>query len=98
MVEVVEKAAKQPPWNAENYPHLHTPLSASIVLQWTIRDSHIINLPWALLVKGDIVLMKPGQMAPGRCSIISENVELTLEQGETFHTDKFKPVEKSLLP
>ena len=98
LVEVVEKAARQPAWEAENYPHLHTPLSASIVLQWTIRDSHIINLPWALLVKGDIVLIKPGQMAPGRCSIMSEKMELTLEQGETFHTDKFKPVEKSLLP
>ena len=25
-------------WSQENYPHLHTPLSASAVLQWTIRD------------------------------------------------------------
>ena len=24
-------------WAPENYPHLHTPLSASVVLQWTIR-------------------------------------------------------------
>jgi len=98
LVEVVEKAARQPAWEAENYPHLHTPLSASIVLQWTMRDNNLINLPWALLVKGDIVLIKPGQVAPGRCSIISEKVELILQQGETFHTDKFKPVEKSLLP
>jgi len=98
LVEVVEQAARQPAWEAENYPHLHTPLSASIVLQWTIRDTNQVNLPWALLVKGDIVLIKPGQMAPGRCSIISEKVELRLDQGETFHTDKFKPVEKSLLP
>ena len=25
-------------WSQDNYPHLHTPLSASAVLQWTIRD------------------------------------------------------------
>ena len=33
-------------WIPENYPHLHTPLSASVVLQWTIRDGQKVNLPW----------------------------------------------------
>ncbi len=27
-------------WRVENYPHLHTPLSASIVLQWVLRQIH----------------------------------------------------------
>ena len=39
---------------------LHTPLSASVVLQWTIRDGHKVNLPWALLVKDDLIYLKPG--------------------------------------
>ena len=24
-------------WNSGNYPHLHTPMSASVVLQWALR-------------------------------------------------------------
>ena len=98
IVQIVERAAAQPTWEQRNYPHLHTPLSASIVLQWTIRDGNIVNLPWALLVEGDILLMKPGQLAPGKCRALSAEVELVLNQGETFQTDQFKPIEKSLLP
>ena len=48
-------------WQPLNYPHLHTPEAASIVLQWTLRDGAHVNLPWALLVKGDIIMVKPGQ-------------------------------------
>ncbi|XP_042206100.1 transmembrane protein 94-like isoform X2 [Homarus americanus] len=51
-------------WSAENYPHLHSPC---ITLQWTRRDGNTVNLPWSLLVRGDIILMKPGQKVPARC-------------------------------
>lgn len=54
-------------WNPENYPHIHSPQSPSITLQPTIRDGNIVNLPWALLVKGDVIVLRPGQPAPGRC-------------------------------
>ncbi|KAG7159108.1 Transmembrane protein 94-like 8, partial [Homarus americanus] len=54
-------------WSAENYPHLHSPLSPCITLQWTRRDGNTVNLPWSLLVRGDIILMKPGQKVPARC-------------------------------
>ncbi len=50
-------------WNSHHYPHPHTPLSASIVLQWAIRDRRHVNVPWALLVEGDLILMKPGQVS-----------------------------------
>jgi len=40
------------------------PYSPSVTLQWTQRDGVLVNLPWALLVKGDIVLLKPGQTSP----------------------------------
>lgn len=54
-------------WTAENYPHIHSPQSPSITLQPTIRDGHIVQLPWALLVKGDVIVLRPGQPSPGRC-------------------------------
>ena len=55
-------------WKKENYPHLHMPLSPCITLQWTIRDGRLVNLPWALLVEGDTILLRPGQEVPGHCS------------------------------
>ena len=68
-------------WSPENYPHLHTPLSASVVLQWTIRDGKKINLPWSLLAKNDLIYLKPGQVAPGKC----HNEEITMNKGEILH-------------
>ncbi|XP_058796297.1 transmembrane protein 94 isoform X3 [Phymastichus coffea] len=55
-------------WQPENYPHICSPLSPCITLQWTYRDGHVVNLPWALLVAGDVLVMKPGQQAPGFCT------------------------------
>jgi len=54
-------------WHPGNYPHLCSPFSPCITLQWTYRDGNIVNLPWALLVKGDFVVIRPGQAAPGFC-------------------------------
>lgn len=48
-------------WTENNYPDLYSPLSPCITLQWTFRDGKLVNLPWALLVKDDIILMKPGK-------------------------------------
>lgn len=31
------------------------------MLQWTLRDGAQVNLPWALLVKDDVIMVKPGQ-------------------------------------
>ncbi len=39
-------------WTADNYPNLCCPLSPCVTLQWTYRDGIIVNLPWALLVRG----------------------------------------------
>ena len=33
--ELVEESRRE--WNEGNYPHLHTPLSASVILQWVYR-------------------------------------------------------------
>lgn len=58
-------------WTADNYPHLCSPLSPCITLQWTYRDNKLVNLPWALLVKDDIILMRPGTENKQICSLIN---------------------------
>ncbi|XP_029032729.1 transmembrane protein 94 isoform X6 [Osmia bicornis bicornis] len=67
LLDQLEEAKNICQWDTENYPHLCSPLSPCLTLQWTYRDGHIVNLPWALLVAGDIIVMKPGQQAPGYC-------------------------------
>ncbi|XP_032591882.1 transmembrane protein 94 [Drosophila grimshawi] len=54
-------------WHASNYPHLSNPMSPCVSLQWTYRDGHIVNLPWALLVRGDCIVLRPGHISPGPC-------------------------------
>ncbi|KAK3883547.1 hypothetical protein Pcinc_012150 [Petrolisthes cinctipes] len=74
-------------WSPEHYPHLHCPLSPCITLQWTRRDGHTINLPWSLLVRGDTVLLRPGQKVPGRCRPLQDSGGGTggeLQMGDTF--------------
>lgn len=94
----VRDAREEARWGAVSYPHLHTPPADSIMLEWTIRDGEIVNLPWALLVRDDVVLLKPGQASPSKCRLLNDDISLTLEQGDTFHTDHMKQGEKSLLP
>ncbi|KRG03523.1 transmembrane protein 94 isoform X2 [Drosophila mojavensis] len=54
-------------WHESNYPHLNNPMSPCVSLQWTYRDGHIVNLPWALLVRGDYIVLRPGHISPGPC-------------------------------
>ncbi|XP_030383039.1 transmembrane protein 94 isoform X2 [Scaptodrosophila lebanonensis] len=54
-------------WKPSNYPHLNNPMSPSVSLQWTYRDGVIVNLPWALLVRGDYIILRPGHISPGPC-------------------------------
>lgn len=68
------------------------PYSPSVTLQWTQRDGVLVNLPWALLVKGDIVLLKPGQTSPChvsrlRVSILFNNTYIY--NLTTIELDKF---------
>ena len=84
-------------WGQSNYPHLHTPLSASAVLQWTYRDDQKVNLPWALLVKGDLILIKPGQLAPGKCHSL-ENPSVVMEPDQVLHIETQLDDEISPIP
>lgn len=71
------------------------PFSPSVTLQWTQRDGLLVNLPWALLVKGDIVLLKPGQTSP--CHVSRLNVSILLydcahKEGFFVNITNYKPV------
>ncbi|XP_025836465.1 transmembrane protein 94 isoform X2 [Agrilus planipennis] len=65
-------------WVTSNYPHLLSPYSPCITLQWTYRDGKLVNLPWALLVKGDLILIRPGQIVPGYCEAVDKNSDFPL--------------------
>jgi hypothetical protein len=69
-------------WSVENYPNLCSPLSPCVTLQWTYRNGKIVNLPWALLVRQDYIVMRPGQLAPGPCTEITGKRKFKC--GETY--------------
>ncbi|XP_055949901.1 transmembrane protein 94-like isoform X2 [Argiope bruennichi] len=52
---------------------LHTPQSPCISQQWTYRDGQLLNLPCSLLVDGDVILMRPGHVAPGYCMLYNKD-------------------------
>lgn len=72
---------------------LHQPQSPCISLQWTWRDMQRINLPIPLLVNGDVITVRPGHRAPGRCSLLTRDneAELVLEEGETYIPETGQP-------
>lgn len=57
-------------------------LCFSVTLQWTYRDGKIVNLPWALLVKDDIIVLRPGQITPADCSELNGKTKFHI--GETY--------------
>ncbi|XP_041363282.1 transmembrane protein 94-like [Gigantopelta aegis] len=66
-------------WKQDDYLNIHSPLSPCVSLQWTMRDGKLINLPVALLVKGDVILLRPGQTVPAKCRDL-EDLDETQEQ------------------
>lgn len=72
-IEEIKRAITNGQWTADNYPHLCSPYSPCITLQWTYRDKRLVNLPWALLAKDDIVIIRPGQVSPGYCEAVEKD-------------------------
>ncbi|XP_037809447.1 transmembrane protein 94 isoform X1 [Lucilia sericata] len=88
-------------WQPHNYPHICCPLSPCVSLQWTYRDGVIVNLPWALLVKGDFIVLRPGHITPGPCSEV--NGKKTFNAHEIYGVAQtaeppVKPIARSPLP
>ncbi|CAH3997651.1 unnamed protein product [Pieris brassicae] len=81
VLETLNEAIQQCLWKDEYYPHLCAPFSPCVILQWTYRDGTIVNLPWALLVEGDVIVLRPGQEVPGHCQgLNSDDPELFFGQ------------------
>ncbi|XP_037708893.1 transmembrane protein 94 isoform X1 [Drosophila subpulchrella] len=88
-------------WQQANYPHLSNPMSPCVSLQWTYRDGKIVNLPWALLVRGDHIVLRPGHISPGPCHELETNKLFSANEiyGATPHGDPpVKPVARPPLP
>lgn len=79
-IELAQQLCKD--WTVDNYPNVCSPLSPCVSLQWTYRDGKIVNLPFALLVKGDVIVIRPGQVAPNECVEISGKTKF--KTGETY--------------
>ena len=58
-------------WSSSSFVNLHAPLAPSVSLQWVYRDGVLLNLPTALLVEGDAILLRPGQVVPANCRQIN---------------------------
>ncbi|XP_052850994.1 LOW QUALITY PROTEIN: transmembrane protein 94 [Drosophila gunungcola] len=88
-------------WQPANYPHLSNPMSPCVSLQWTYRDGKIVNLPWALLVRGDHIVLRPGHISPGPCHELESNKFFAANEiyGAAPHGDPpVKPVARPPLP
>ncbi|XP_063716029.1 uncharacterized protein LOC134843714 isoform X4 [Symsagittifera roscoffensis] len=76
-------------WPSTLYPSLHAPVSPSVSLQWTHRDHQLINLPANLLVRGDVVEIRPGQAVYARAKQLhtskGDPLGLVLNPGETYN-------------
>jgi len=66
-------------WTSASYIDLNCPLSQCVSLQWTIRDSCVVNLPCTLLVEGDVILLRPGQIVCVKCRQLKVSVTYLFE-------------------
>ncbi|XP_055841697.1 transmembrane protein 94 isoform X1 [Episyrphus balteatus] len=88
-------------WEPKNYPHVCCPISPCVSLQWTYRDGVIVNLPWALLVKGDHIVLRPGHTTPGPCCELEG--KKTFKANDLYGVAQFqepplKPLARTPLP
>ncbi|XP_074647794.1 transmembrane protein 94-like isoform X2 [Tubulanus polymorphus] len=63
----LEECIKLNAWYPCNYLNLNSPLSPCVSVQWTFRDNELVNLPTNFLVKGDLILLRPGQEIQVHC-------------------------------
>ena len=66
-------------WPESLYPSLHAPISPSVSLQWTHRDHNLVNLPVNLLVRGDVVEIRPGQTVHAKVKQVSFPILLIIQ-------------------
>ena len=69
---LVAACCKEQIWCCDNYISLHSPLSPCVSLQWTMRDDQLVNLPTSLLVRDDVIYLRPGQTVPASCQSLQQ--------------------------
>lgn len=86
----IEDVLSKSNWCAEDFPFINSPISPCISLQWTIRDGINTNVPVPLLVKEDIILLRPGQRVPAKCVILKENLigDKILMEGDIYTQER----------
>ena len=77
-------------WNQYD---LQMPYSQSITCQETIRENKIHNLPLNLIVKGDLIKLKPGHTINLYCKNIASNE--CFERGKVFEHEEINTERKS---
>lgn len=60
-------------WDSQDYLHKNNPQSPCISTQWTYRDGVLVDLPIILMVKGDVILLRPGHTVPVQCQELKVN-------------------------
>ncbi|XP_061182038.1 transmembrane protein 94-like [Saccostrea echinata] len=90
VLKQIEECLSKTSWSITDFPPVHSPISPCISLQWTIRDGKNTNVPIPLLVKGDIILLRPGQRVPAKCVILRENSvgDKILMEGDIYVQEK----------
>lgn len=86
-------------WKSINYPSLCSPLSPCITLCWTYRDNELRNIPTALLVEGDVIVLRVGQVAPANCTELAskQSKPKSFKLGETYgHNTTFEAPSKPI--
>ncbi|XP_044759855.1 transmembrane protein 94 isoform X2 [Coccinella septempunctata] len=90
VLKIIKKEAENVKWQPENYPSLFMPTSPCITMQWTFRDGKLVNLPYSLLVKDDVILVKPGQISPGYCECLEKHSDQPLLHAKEVYAPQGK--------
>jgi magnesium-transporting ATPase (P-type) len=74
--------------------HSNLPINESVSNQLVFRDNRLINLPLSLIVKNDIIMIKPGETIKVKCR--SLNNSNNKNKDELFEQDSiYKPVNRT---
>ncbi|XP_030634876.1 transmembrane protein 94-like [Chanos chanos] len=85
LLDSIQEVLHRPPseW-MKGTEDLFAPPSQAVSLQWTYRDSQLVNLPVSLLVEGDIISLRPGNKAPTGLRGVQDEEHVVLSRGDVF--------------
>uniref|UniRef100_A0A1I8JJG5 START domain-containing protein n=1 Tax=Macrostomum lignano TaxID=282301 RepID=A0A1I8JJG5_9PLAT len=74
------------------YPDLSAPSVSTIHCHWTLRDGHLINLPAMLLVRDDIIYVRPGSAFNVHCCELPQQQQSEQLARSFEPDDRYMPV------